>query len=120
MIVEPPSANGLAQNQHLRRISRISNVGHHAIERGERVSDYTAFVMFPRTHTIPPWRSTNIVDERRADPCQMASCLSSGSRLNIDVVSGFGSPMSIRYPNSSPANPSRRLTGCFLLVPWTG
>src|SRR5256885_2139305 len=22
-----------------------------------------------RTHTIPPWRSTNIVDERRVDPC---------------------------------------------------
>jgi hypothetical protein len=38
VIIKSPRSNGLAQKEHLRRVSRISNMRHHAIEGCEGVS----------------------------------------------------------------------------------
>src|SRR6185312_6269666 len=46
MIVEAPGADRLAQNHHLRRISWISNMRHHAVKRSKGVGDDIAAV-FP-------------------------------------------------------------------------
>lgn len=72
-----------------------------------------------RTRTIGPCRSTSVVEGRSKGPCQMHSCLISGSRLKGEEL-GLGKPRSIKYPKSSPAKPRRRLTGFLRGPPWTG
>jgi hypothetical protein len=75
-----------------------------------------------RIWTIGPCRSTSVVEGRSVGPCQMHSRLISGSRWKAETGgnSELGRPRSIAYPKSSLENPSRRLTTCLRLVPWTG